>query len=376
MPDSQGSPKPEELLRLLLDQGKDYALILFDARGRIVAWLAGAEMVFGYPADEMLGQPASHLFTPEDLGLGLADHEFEVARKDGRAEDDRWHVRKDGSRIWGNGVLMALRDDAGEIVGFGKVLQDRTDVKARIDALANANRRKDVFLGTLAHELRNQLGPIQNAAQVFTLTRGGDAAQQAAADIIGRQVGYFTRLVDDLLDVSRVTAGKVRLRLERVRLNDVLARATESCRPDAERRRHDFQVLVPAAPISLDADPVRLQQVFVNLLANAVKYTPEGGRVWLKATVEGDEAVVRVEDTGVGNSGETLPRLFELFTQEELSVSRSEGGLGLGLSLVKELVALHGGTVQVRSEGKGKGSEFTLRLPLKQPTAAEHASSS
>lgn len=373
MPGQQASPQTEELLRLLLEQDKDHALLLLDAGGRIVGWLAGAEYIFGYRAEEMIGQPVTRLFTPEDVQRGLAEHELEVARKNGRAEDDRWQVRKDGNRIWASGAVIALRDFAGEVVGFGKILRDRTDVKGqiealenRVEALENADQRKNLFLGTLAHELRNPLAPLVNALHLIRLA--GPIHENLAYPIklIERQVDFIRRLVDDLLDITRIEAGKVQLQVGPVRLQEVLNRAVETCRPKAEERRQDLLVLLPPAPIHLDADSDRLYQVVVNLLNNAVKYTPEGGRIWLKATIEGDEAVVRVEDTGVGIDAEMLPRIFDLFTQEESSRSSSEGGLGLGLTLVKELVTLQGGTVQVRSEGRGKGSEFTVRLPLQQ----------
>ncbi len=372
-----GSPAPEELLRLLLDQGRDHALLLLDPAGRVVGWLAGAEHVFGYTAEEAVGQPADILFTPEDRERGLSGHELEVARQDGRAEDDRWQVRKDGSRIWASGAVIALRGASGEVVGFGKVLRDRTDVRAQVEALesraealASADRRKDLFLGTLAHELRNPLGALGNALQLLRLAGPRAADLSYPVQVIGRQVEFIRRLVDDLLDVTRVAAGKVELRVQPVRLQGALSRAAEECRPSAEARRQDFRVLLPPAPITLEADPDRLHQVVTNLLNNAVKYTPEGGGVWLKATVEGGEAVVRVEDSGVGIDAEMLPRIFELFTQEESSRPRAEGGLGLGLPLVRHLVSLHGGTVQVRSEGRGKGSEFTVRLPLKRRAAS------
>lgn len=370
------SPKAEELLRLLLDQSKDHALLLLDAGGLIVGWLAGAEYIFGYQTEEILGQPVHRLFTPEDVERGLSAHELEVARKDGRAEDDRWHVRKDGSRIWVSGAVIALRDAAGQVVGFGKIMRDRTDLKAQIESLENraetlsrADQRKNLFLGTLGHELRNPLAPLTNALHLIRLAGPISENLVYPIKLIERQVEFIRRLVDDLLDITRVAAGKVELRVQPVRLQEILNRAAEACRPRAQERRQDFQVLLPPAPITLNADADRLHQVTVNLLNNAVKYTPEGGRIWLKATIEGEEVVVRVEDTGVGIDAEMLPRIFDLFTQEESSLTRSEGGLGLGLPLVKELVALHGGTVQVRSEGRDKGSEFTIRLPLPQSTA-------
>jgi PAS domain S-box-containing protein len=375
--DPSRTPTIEELLRLLLEQGKDHAIILMDAQERIVGWLGGAEEIFGYAAEEMIGRSASHIFTPEDRERGLADHEFAVARKDGRAEDDRWQLRKDGTRIWANGVLIALRDASGAVAGFGKILRDRTDVRGQIETLENraaallqADERKNLFLATLAHELRNPLAPLANAVYLLRQVRPGDPDLAYPVKLIERQVEFLRRLVDDLLDVTRIGRGKLQLQLGPVHLQEALRRAAEACRPASEERRHRLELLLPGVPITLEGDADRLHQVFVNLLNNAIKYTPEGGRVWLKMTVEGAEAVVRVEDTGVGIAPEMLPRIFEMFTQEASSASWSGGGLGIGLALVRDLVALHGGVVQVRSEGKGKGSEFTVRLPLKQPAAA------
>ncbi len=355
---------PDELMRLLLVQGEDHAVILLDTEGIVVGWLAGAEHIFGYTATEMVGRPVAELFTSEDRERGAHAHELAVARADGRAEGDRWHIRKDGFRIWISGVLVPLRDAAREIVGFGKVLRDRTDVKAQLDALANVAARQKVFLGTVAHELRGPLGPIGNAAQIIRMKTGD--ALTAPVEMIERQIAYIRRLVDDLMEVTRVGAGKSRLQLQRVHLEDILTRAADVCSPLAAARHQDFRVLLLPAPTSVLADPDRLHQVVENLLTNAIKYTPKGGQVWLKATVEGDEAVFRVEDNGVGIAPELLPKIFDLFTQEDASLEHSQGGLGLGLSIVKELVARHDGTVQVRSKGRGKGSEFTVRLPLLQ----------
>ena len=353
---------PDELLRLLLLQGEDHAVILLDTYGTVVAWYGGAEHIFGYDANEIVGQPLARLFTLEDRERGAQEHELVVARADGRAEGDRWHVRKDGTRIWISGVVVPLRNAAQEIVGFGKVLRDRTDIKAQIDALANVAARQRILLGTLAHELRGPLGPIGNAAQIIRMKTGD--ALTTPVGMIERQVGYIRRLVDDLMEVTRAGAGKSRLQLERAHLEDILTRAADACRPLAEARRQDFRVLLLPAPTAVRADVDRLHQVVENLLTNAIKYTPKGGQVWLKATVEGNEAVFRVEDNGVGIAPEVLPRIFDLFTQEETSLEHSQGGLGLGLSVVKELVTRHEGTVQVRSKGRGKGSEFTVRLPL------------
>ena len=363
----------EQLLNLLLEQSRDHAVILIDPQGIVVGWFAAAEHIFGYTRQEMVGRSSEVLFTPEDRERGIDVHELDVARANGRGEDDRWQLRKDGTRFWASGVVTPLRDEAGELVGFGKVLRDRTDLKAQLDAaenraaaLAAANERKNLFLGTVAHELRSPLSPLVSAMELIRLACASGADITAPLRVMDRQVATIERLVEDLLDVTRIGAGKVRLEMSELRLDEVLRRAAESLRPHAEERRQEMRVLLLPSAVWVEGDPDRLHQVFVNLLSNAVKYTPEGGRVWLKETIEGAEAVVRVEDTGVGIGADVLPRIFELFTQEESSRPMAEGGLGLGLPLVRELVTLHGGTVQVRSEGKDKGSEFTVRLPLRR----------
>ncbi len=347
-------------------------MVLLDPEGVVVGWLAGAEYLFGYSVEEMVGKRLDVLFTPEDRERGVPEHELEIARANGRALDDRWQMRKDGTRFWASGAVVQLRNEDGTAAGFAKMLRDRTDLKAqleaaerRADTLGATDRRKTLFLATVAHELRS---PLQSLMHAVELLRIGPLGEQAAGPVrtIERQVELMTRLVEDLLDLSRLSAGKVKLQPCVVDLNEVLQRAADTVRPATEKRRQQFHVLLLPARVELEADPDRLHQVFVNLLSNAIKYTPEGGKVWLKATVEGEEAVARVEDNGVGIAPEMLPRIFELFTQEETSRPMDEGGLGLGLSLVQELVSLHRGTVQVRSEGKDKGSELTVRLPLRR----------
>jgi two-component system CheB/CheR fusion protein len=373
MAEADQQPSADELLRLLLEQAREHAVILLDRQGQVVAWLGGAEYIFGYQPEEMLGQSVSHLFTPQDVERGISDHEMAVALRDGRSEDDRWQLRKDGSRFWASGALLVLRDAQGQAVGFGKILRDRTDVRAQIEALENrvkslqrADEQKNVFLATLAHELRNPLMPLSSALELIRTAALADASLEFAVRMIGRQVDFIQRLVDDLLDATRLRTGKLQLKLEPLELSSVIDRVVDICRPGVQQRRQDLRVILPEAPIVLQADGARLQQIFVNLLQNSVKYTPEGGLIWIKATIEGLEAVVRIEDTGIGIPGELLPRIFEMFTQETPAAADAMGGLGIGLTVVNELVALHGGTVQVqvRSEGRNKGSEFTVRLPL------------
>ena len=231
-----------------------------------------------------------------------------------------------------------------------------------VKELRETDRRKDEFLAMLAHELRNPLAPISNAVQLMRLISSDDPNLVWSRGVIVRQVEQLTRLVDDLLDVSRITRGKVELQRKRVELAAVVAQAVETVGPLIDARGHELSVSLPPVPVHLHADPTRLAQVVGNLLINAAKYTAEGGRIWLTAEAEGAEAVVRVRDTGVGIPKEMLGKVFELFTQVDRSIARSEGGLGIGLTLVRSLVEMHEGTVEAHSEGLGKGSEFAIRL--------------
>jgi signal transduction histidine kinase len=241
--------------------------------------------------------------------------------------------------------------------------------KAAEEALRLADRRKDEFLATLAHELRNPLAPVCTALEVLQESPADRAAAEKAVATMGRQVKQLVRLVDDLLDVSRITRGKVELRTERVALAAVVATAVEMSRPQIEAARHVLTVELPPGELTLDADPARLAQMLSNLLNNAAKYTDAGGRIRVRAERQGDQVAVRVADTGIGIAPELLPRVFDLFVQADGLAERANGGLGVGLALVKALAQLHGGTVEAHSDGPGRGSEFTLRLPL-APAAA------
>jgi two-component system CheB/CheR fusion protein len=308
----------------------------------------------------MVGRNLDVLFTPEDQRHDIPRLERETALKHGVGENDRWMVRKDGLKIFVTGVTNRLCDAAGNPVGFSKILRDRTDIRAQIDNLRNQgaafeveDRRKDVLLGTLAHELRTPLGVLSNAAQLIETM------------LIRRQVRYLQSLVEDLLELGRVKAAKVSLQRERVDVRTIIEAALETSSASLRERRQTAEVIVPA--IELEADATRLRQVFVNLISNASKFSPEHAHIWIKGTTEGEEAVLRVVDEGHGIPPDLQPRVFDLFTQGAHGEAGRRAGLGLGLSLVKEYVELHGGRVQVRSEGPGRGSEFIVRLPMTNP---------
>jgi two-component system CheB/CheR fusion protein len=371
MPKKTPAPDAQEILGLLLEQGEDYALFFMAPDRMVTHWFPGAEHVFGYAPREMLGRPATQLFNADDIERGAERHEFEVAISAGRAEDDRWHVRKDGTQFWGSGALFALRDKAGNLTAFAKMVRNRTDVKTQTEALENqvkalakAHEQKNIFLGMLAHELRNPLGALANAVELIRQSGLADPMGLSALQVIDRQAAALRRLTDDLMDTIRIGAGKIDLQLQLIDLKDVVHAAAVTARPSARARHQEFQEILIDGPVPVNADALRLQQVFSNLLDNAIKYTPEKGKIVFNLTTEGGDAIVRVEDTGIGMSADILPRVFEVFTQEESSRKNAKGGLGLGLSLVRQLVQLHGGTVQARSDGRGKGSIFTVRLPL------------
>ena len=237
-----------------------------------------------------------------------------------------------------------------------------------------ADRQKNEFLSMLAHELRNPLAPIVNAAEILRLALPNEPQVQWARNVIDRQLNHMVRLVDDLLDVSRITSGKIRLQRGPVQISEVLSTAIEASRPLIDRAGHKFEIAIPEQSIWVDGDAARLSQVATNLLRNAAKYTDSGGRVCLAVECEGDTAIISVRDTGIGIPPDMLHAVFELFTQVDRSLDRAQGGLGIGLTLVHRLVAMHGGTVSAVSEGLGKGSEFVVRLPtIPSPHAAEPA---
>ncbi|HYH65070.1 MAG TPA: ATP-binding protein, partial [Urbifossiella sp.] len=252
----------------------------------------------------------------------------------------------------------------GRAALVGGMAIDVTDRLRAEEALREADRRKDEFLATLAHELRNPLSPVRNALHILKQPGVDAAAAGRLREMMERQVGHMARMVEDLLDVSRITRGKVELRKEVVDLAAVVASTLEATRPLVADRRQELTVDLPAEPVRLEADPARLEQVLANLLNNAVKYTDPGGRVWLTARREGGEVVLRVRDTGAGIAADMLPRIFEPFVQADRVLHQSQGGLGIGLTLVRRLVEMHGGSVTAHSDGPGKGSEFVVRLPL------------
>jgi PAS domain S-box-containing protein len=362
----------EERFRLLVQRVKDVAIYMLAPDGTVKSWNAAAEQIFGYREEEIVGQQRAVFYTEEDRRSGEPRRDLDEAAAHGRCEQESWRIRKDGSRFWANVLITALHDDDGKLRGFASVTRDFTErkraeeLRASEAALREADRQKNQFLAMLSHELRNPLAPIRNSLYVLDRAApGGEQARRAKA-ILHRQVGQLTWLIDDLLDVTRITHGKAQLQHERIDLNELAHRTVEDHRTSFVKSDVRLEVLPAPAEVWVSGDRVRLTQVIGNLLQNAAKFTPRGGKATVAVEADGarGEALLTVQDTGSGIEAEMLPRVFHAFTQADSTLDRSKGGLGLGLALVKGLIELHGGSVSVSSDGPGKGAAFTIRLPF------------
>ncbi|HEX5273035.1 MAG TPA: ATP-binding protein, partial [Gemmataceae bacterium] len=289
-----------------------------------------------------------------------------VARGESIEHFETQRARKDGSRVDVSLTISPVRNAGGKLIGVSKIARD-------ITARKEEDRRKNEFLALLAHELRNPLAPIRNGLQVMRLAADNPEAVAQARTLMERQLQHMVRLVDDLLDVSRISRGKLQLRKERVTLASVVANALEVCGTAGDDADHRLTVALPEEPIYVDADMTRLSQALCNLLSNATKYSERGSPITLTVRREGEQAVVSVKDAGVGIPPQMLSRVFDMFTQVDRTLERSQGGLGVGLTIVKRLAEMHGGSVEAKSEGYGKGSEFLIHLPTVPPPAAGRA---
>jgi PAS domain S-box-containing protein len=365
----------EERFRLLVESVKDYAIFMLDPEGRVTSWNAGAQRINGYAPAEVIGRHFSLFYTEDGRRKKWPDEELRVAREQGRFEDEGLRVRKDGSTFWAHVVLTPVFGHDGDLRGFAKVTRDLTDLR-RIEALEKAQRQTNEFLAMLAHELRNPLAPIRNALHLLSKKPTTDATEVWVRDVLQRQTVQMTRLVDDLLDVSRMTRSTVALNKAPVDLGKVVREAVDASMQWIEAKQHALDVRLPPERLEIEVDPVRINQVIQNLIHNAAKFTANGGRIVVEARRESEHVVISVKDNGIGMSPELRGSAFELFKQGQQGLDRAEGGLGVGLTLVQRLAMLHGGTVEARSEGPGKGSEFVVRLPLRHGTAPSPAPAS
>jgi PAS domain S-box-containing protein len=365
----------EGIWRYELDQPLDLSLTAEEQLAHMYKYARLAELndamarMYGYEqAEALLDAPLGLLLPPDDaaaraylmsvIDIGYAFTEVESAERD-----------KDGNlHFFENSMVPVIRD--GKLLRAWGVQRDITARKSAEDALREADRRKDTFLATLAHELRNPLAPIRNGLQILDKRIGAeDEIAQRTITMMQRQMTHLVRLVDDLLDVSRITRGKLQLKLQRVAVVDLVRSATEACRSLFDTAGHHFEVQLPAESLHVDADPDRLVQVISNLLSNAAKFTSTPGRIVLRVSREGESVHIEVRDTGIGIASDQLDRVFEAFLQLDQHGARGQGGLGIGLSLVRELVHMHGGTAAALSDGAGQGSTFVVRLPLAAASA-------
>jgi PAS domain S-box-containing protein len=351
-----------EKLYRAIGESINYGVWVADADGRVIYMSDSFLKLTGLSAEQVRNDGWSSTLHPDDIEDTLAAWK-ETARsgtlwyREHRVLglDGRYHA------ILAQGV--PIRDEAGLIQRWAGINLDISRLKNTERALLEADRRKDEFLATLAHELRNPLAPIRNAVRILDSDAADDRQRKWGREVIARQVQRMALLLDDLLDVSRITRGQLELKNDYVDLKSVVSVAVETARPLLDAKSHQLSVQLPTDPVKLEADPLRLSQVIGNLLTNAAKYTDDHGKITLHAQIRAGELAISIRDNGIGLSPESMPALFTMFSQVNSAIDRAEGGLGIGLALVKGLVALHGGRVEVRSEGLGKGSEFLIYLP-------------
>jgi PAS domain S-box-containing protein len=378
--------RSEERFRLLIEGVREYAIFMLDPNGVVASWNAGAQRIKGYSAEEIIGRHFSTFYPEGARESGWPEHELQQAAEHGSFVDTGWRLRRDGTTFWANVTITALRDDTGQLLGFAKLTRDLTDAK-RVEALEvvtqqneemldaersarmtaqRATRLKDEFLATLSHELRTPLSAILGWTQV--LLRGGTPKgpeeQKRVIEVIDRNARAQVQLIDDLLDLSRIMAGKLRLDLHQVSFSSVVEAAVDSAKPAADAKGIRLRAMLSSPNDIVTADAGRLQQVVWNLLTNAIKFTPKGGQVQVLLQRVNSHLELSVSDTGIGIAANYLPHVFDRFSQKDSSTTRTFGGLGLGLSICKQLVELHGGVITAASRGEGSGATFSVQLPV------------
>jgi PAS domain S-box-containing protein len=367
----------EQRFRLLVENVQDYSILMLDPDGQISNWNAGTERLYGYPAEEIIGQSFSRFFLPEDREEGRPARLLAVAAAEGHSEDEGWRVRKDGSGFWASVMITALYDPQGKLLGFSKIAHDLTDRKraeeervvllkkaedARRESEA-ANQLKDEFLAVLSHELRTPLNAITGWAHMLQAGELDYETQRKAVDTINRNALLQARLISDLLDVSRIVSGKLHLDLKPVDLPSVVQAAVDTLRVAAEDKEIRIDVVLNCDSGLIRGDAFRLQQVVWNLISNAIKFAPRKGNIQVSLAKTNSHAELIVQDDGPGIQPDLMPHIFEPFRQGDSSSTRSHQGLGLGLAIVRNLLQLHGGTVQAMNREGGHGAIFKVVLP-------------
>jgi PAS domain S-box-containing protein len=355
----------EERFRLLVESVTEYAVNMLDLDGAVTSWNGGAQRITGYSREDALGSHFSR-FYPEEDRAGLPWEHLALARRTGRVETEGWRVRKNGERFWARVVITALHERDQRLRGFAQITQDLSD-RRHIQSLEQAARNVGDFIAVLAHELRNPLAPIRNAAQLMNRLPADHPSQASMREMIERQSAQLTRIVDDILDMARITKGVIAIERVAVDLDRLLDTAVETAQPQVDERKHRLSVQRRAPGTSINGDAHRLTQVLVNLLSNAVRYTPPGGEIAVAVDREENSVTIRVRDNGRGIEPELKERIFDMFVRgRDANADKNNSGLGVGLALARKIVELHGGAIDVVSEGAGKGSEFIVRLPVAQ----------
>lgn len=382
----------EERLRLVVENAREYAIFSMTLDRRILSWNSGAQAILGYTAEEAFGQPGDIIFTPEDRAAGAPEREAALALAEGRSPDERWHIRKNGTRFWGSGVMMSMHNAQGEAIGLVKVFRDHTaqmkakealeksreelwaalqeNERVRVEVEA-ASRAKDHFLAVLSHELRTPLMPVLVGVRTMSRMKDLPPAARETLAMIQRNVELESHFIDDLLDVTRATRGKLEIEQEPVDVHRVIREAVEVAASDLEAKKQPLTVALEAGEHELIGDAKRLQQAVWNLLKNASKFTPEGGEIRLctrnKRAGDGSAEcfLVEVSDSGIGFEQTAADRIFEAFAQASEDITRQFGGLGLGLSIARATVEAHHGSIRAESAGEGKGATFVISLPLR-----------
>jgi PAS domain S-box-containing protein len=359
---SQEETHLTNLFRILVENVPDFSIFLTDTRNRVISWNDGAARMFGYSEKEMLGQDTAILFTPEDRAQDMPLREIKKAERDGRAADERWHLRKDGSRFYVSGTVIPIVEN-GKLIAFAKLGRDLTDRVEQQESLRRANDAKDEFLAIVSHELRTPLTATLGWAQLARAVPLSSETLGTALEAIERTTRLQAQLVDDLMDGAAIVAGKLRLDMRPVQVSKCVEAAVATVQHLIEERGVDFKAEIQDNIVIL-GDSNRLQQIIWNMLTNAIKFTPMDGFIKVKHYTDGGDAVISVTDSGDGIAAEFLPFVFDRFRQSEAPNKRSQKGLGLGLAIVKHLTEAHGGTVKASSPGIGHGAQFEIRIPI------------
>jgi len=355
----------EEQFRLLVEGIRDYAIVMLDPSGRVMSWNAGAERMIGYRADEIVGQHCSKFYSPDDIARGWPEHELQVTRAEGRFEDAGWRIRKDGSSFWAKVISTALYSQDGpdgQLLGYARIIQDMSGCRGA-ELAEETSRSFHRSLAMVAQEVRTPLAPIRNAMSILRMQELKNARLSSCRDIVDRNVAALSRLVEDLLDISRLSSGRLLMFKGPLDLATIVSHAVAVCGPLIAERRQELRVELPSQPLWVHGDVRRLSQVVLNLLNNASAVTPEGGAIKLLARQCDGYVELAVRDAGIGFDAGLLPRIFDLFVQDETVTDPSPAGLRIGLTLVKEIVSLHGGSVEASSAGPQLGNELRVRLP-------------